>query len=207
MHFICFVENLWTPLRKIYGRINEKSRAGIQKTLHFNGNGAFPQTFSGNSPFPLNSLIFLLFQWIFFIFNDFLNHLLKDLQKEMAFHLLKWKRMIFPPVRGKMIECGTRLEVGSIDISTPSGKYHSFPLKEVKMSHFLLIFCVMWIFFLRVLFNVFLMYLLKDYRMKSTNLQENGILCSLSVEEWYLLSIYYAKSVFIFLTSFSIQII
>ena len=44
MYFICFVENLRTSLRKIYGRINEKSRAGIngyfyiQKTLHFNEN-------------------------------------------------------------------------------------------------------------------------------------------------------------------------
>ena len=60
LHFICFVENLWTSLRKIYGhgvslenlcinlRTNKwKFRAGmngyfcIKKILHFNGNAHF----------------------------------------------------------------------------------------------------------------------------------------------------------------------
>ena len=42
--FNCFLENLRKSLREIYGRINEKSRAGIngyfdiQKTLNFKGN-------------------------------------------------------------------------------------------------------------------------------------------------------------------------
>jgi hypothetical protein len=50
-HFICFVENLRTSLRKIYGKINEKTRAGIngylyiQKILHFNGNGNLQAAF------------------------------------------------------------------------------------------------------------------------------------------------------------------